>query len=94
MALRIKQRGFFETCWLKVSERGVVYNKTAFLGGTTKIGFGEIDFVLMSNDHVLSIGRGTDLFSIKTRPGNARHQEVVRELVRQLEASGAGERRP
>jgi hypothetical protein len=93
MAAKITERGFFETCWLKLNSRGVVYNKSALIGGAKRIAFREIDYVLMSDDHVLTIGRGTDLFSIKTKPGNARHAEAMGELVRQLEAANAALRR-
>ncbi len=92
MALRIRASSFFTARILTVDAKGVTHLESAFVGGKRKFQFSEIDAVLMSSKSVLSFQVGNEVFSIPTKPGNRRHQEVIATLVGNVHAANSAGR--
>lgn len=84
MALRIKASSLIEYCYLDVSSSGVKYCKTAFAGGVRQFTFGQIDVILMAPNNVLSFQVGKEVFSLRTKPSNRKHRQVIDTLVQEV----------
>ena len=79
MALVIRANSLGEKISLRVEPYGVLYQKTAFMGGTRQFTFDQIAHVLMSRTGVLSFQVGNEVFDIQTRPDKRKHQEDQRD---------------
>ncbi len=91
MALKISANSLTMNHYLVVRSDGVKYVERAFVGGTRWFRFSEIDCILLSPDHKLSIQVGWEVFSIPTKPDDAKHQKVIATLVQEVErAQGVG----
>jgi hypothetical protein len=86
MAHVISASTLFEKRILKLTPRGVSFQQTAFLGGTRVFPYPQVDCILMSSDSLLSFQVGAEVFSIRTKPGNRRHQETVAALLQAVKA--------
>jgi hypothetical protein len=88
MALVIRASSFLVKHYLKVTDWGVDYMETAGIGGRRKFKFGQIDYILLAaNQATLSFQVGQEVFSIKTKPGNAKHQLAIKTLIDAVAAS-------
>jgi len=88
MALKIKASDLITQRYLVVDSSGVEFKETAFVGGRRRFAFHEIDCVMLSTEGALSFQVGREVFSIRTKRDNRKHQEVIDTLVRELKASG------
>jgi len=77
MALKIKANSLIEHCYLQIFGSGVEYRRTAFTGGARHFPFGQVDAILMDANNVLSFQVGEEVFSLQTKPSNAKHREVI-----------------
>ncbi len=87
MALKIKSPGFFtvSTSQIVLIPDGVKWLDTSSVfAHWRRFRFDQIDYVLMSSDHRLTLQAGREYFTIPTRPGKPKHQEFLRELFRCL----------
>ena len=84
MALKIKASSLIEQCYLEVSGSGVKYCKTAFAGGVKRFAFDQIDVILMAPDKMLSFQVGKEVFSLRTKPSNRKHRQVIDTLVQEV----------
>ena len=90
MALKINAGSLLENRYLVVESDGVKFCETAFTGGKRHFRFHEIGCILLSPEHKLSFQVGKEVFSIPTKPNDAKHQEVIAAFVRQVQqANGA-----
>jgi hypothetical protein len=87
MALKIRANSFFVTRYLKLKDWGVIFMETAAIGGRRKFTWGQIDFILMSPENVLSLQVGNEVFSIPTKPTKPVHQKVIAQLQTMVAAS-------
>jgi hypothetical protein len=85
MALKINAGDLLQNRYLVVESDGVKFSETALTGGKRHFRFHEISCILLSPDHKLSFQVGKEVFSIPTKPDNAKHQEVVAAFVRLVE---------
>ena len=84
MALKIKAGDLLEKRYLEIQSDGVTFCQTAFTGGKRYFRFHEIGCILMSADRKLSFQVGKEVFSIATKAGDAKHQEVIAAFVHQV----------
>ena len=84
MGLKIKASSLLEKRSLEVVQGGVVYTSGAVLSSPRSFTFGEIDYVMLSMDDVLSLQAGQEMISIQTRPGKPEHAQVIKALLRGL----------
>jgi len=90
MALKITHRSLFTRHYLIVYPDGVKFYDGAGFSSAKRFPFNWIECVLMSPDHKLSFQVGKEVFSIPTKPGNARHQEVIDKLLQEVQRTAAG----
>jgi hypothetical protein len=81
MALSIKGGSLMESVFIRLGAREVTCQRTAFMGGRKKFAYEDIDYVLMSEDGLLSIYSGLEVFSIPTKPGQPKHRLVIEALI-------------
>ncbi len=90
MALKISASDFLTRRSLSLDAEGIVFRASAFpVDKKRRIRFGDIDCILLSRTGVLSVQMGREVFSIPTKHGDGRHQELINALVREVRA-GAG----
>jgi hypothetical protein len=87
MAAVIRASTFATKRYLKVTDWGVDFLETALVGGRKKFSFGQIDYILISADNILSFQVGQQVFSIQTKPGKAAHQAAINHLVNAVAGS-------
>lgn len=87
MALKISASDLVTQRYLSVDSEGVEFKETAFVGGKRRFAFREIDCVLLSAQGVLSFQVGREVFSVPTKRGDKKHQEVIDTLVRELKST-------
>jgi hypothetical protein len=85
MSLKIKAGFLFEPKWLKVDAKGIKFYEWRAWGGAKKFAFGDVQCILMSNDHTLSFQAGGKIYSIRTKPDKPKHQETISRFVREVE---------
>ena len=49
-----------------------------------RIAYHQVEYVLLSNDHLLSLQVGNNVFSIPTQPGNSQHMEAINTLLNKV----------
>ncbi len=49
-----------------------------------RIAYQQVDYVLLSSDHLLSLQVGSSVFSIPTQPGNGEHMETINTLLNKV----------
>jgi hypothetical protein len=81
MGLVIRASSFLDSRYLKVTPEGVLFRDNEFFHPRKRFVFRQIDCVVMSADSVLSFQVGNEVFSIRTKPSNRKHQEVIRALM-------------
>jgi hypothetical protein len=82
----IKVGGMLSSHFLEVTFMGVRYSDpTALRVGAKRSNFDKISCVLLSPAHVLSFQIEKEIFSIPTKPNEAKHQEAIAALVAGLE---------
>lgn len=90
MALKIDASSLVSRHYLIVNSDGVKYFEGALGIAARSFRFGQIECVLMSADHKLSFQVGQEVFTIPTKPENAKHQQVISTLVQELRRAGEG----
>jgi hypothetical protein len=86
MSFKITNNSLFEKHFMSVDSEGVrFYNGGLF--GAKRFRFSEIETVLLSGNHTLSIQVGKEVFSIPTQPGNPKHQNVIDFLLQEARRS-------
>ncbi len=91
MALKIKHSRFFSgSSQLVLETDGVRWlAPDAVISYWRRFRFDQIDYILMSPDHRLSLQAGREYFTIPTRPDKPQHRELVLELLRRVRAASA-----
>ena len=90
MSLKISNNSLFTKHFLIVDSGGVkFYDGTGFTGAK-RFQFKQIECVLMSPDNKLSFQVGNEVFSIQTKPDNAKHKAVVDALLQEVQRSMTG----
>ena len=87
MALTINANTFLARRYLTVKDWGVIVMEPGILTSRRKYKFGQIDCVLMSPTHVLSLQVGQQVFQIQTNPGKPRHQQAIGKLLESVARS-------
>jgi len=87
MSLKINASSLFKKHCLLVDSGGVRFFESIGLSGSRRFPFSRIQCVLMSVDNRLSFQVGNEVFSIPTKPGNARHQAVINALLQEVRRS-------
>jgi hypothetical protein len=83
MSLKITNNSLLTKHMLIVDSGGVkFYENSAF--GTKRFRFGQIECVLMSQDHKLSFQVGCEVFSIPTNPSDPKHKNVIDVLLHEV----------
>jgi hypothetical protein len=86
MSLKITSNSLFEKQFLSVDSDGVrVYNGGLF--GAKRFRFNQIESVLLSGNHILSVQVGKEVFNIATKPENQKHQNVINFLLQEVRRS-------
>ncbi len=49
-----------------------------------RIAYQQVDYILLSSDHLLSVQVGSNVFSIPTQPGNPDHMEAINTLLNKV----------
>jgi hypothetical protein len=83
MALKITNRSFLTSHFLSVDSGGVKFSGETSLGAK-RFRFNQIDCILMSADHKLSFQVGREVFTIPTKPDDAKHQNVIACLLQEV----------
>src|SRR5258707_1061367 len=73
--------------YLVVHDEGVKFCGTSLFRSVRKFRFDELLCLLLGRDHTLSFQVGEEVFTIRTQPNNAKHQEAIGALVERLEAT-------
>ncbi len=87
MALKITASDLITRRYVAVHEDYVEFCTTALVGGVKKLRYPDIDAVLLSAKGLLSLHVGTEIYSLPTKPGDPKHQEVIDALVRGVKAA-------
>jgi hypothetical protein len=87
MVLKIDSSNLFSRNYLVLKNDGIKFCETGMLWGGRRFRFNEIRGVLMSHNDTLSFQAGNEVFSIRTKPGNPKHQAVVAALLTRLKNS-------
>lgn len=85
MSLKISKGSLFEKSFLIVDKKGIKAYSSAITMGTTRYRFDQIDCVLLSPDHKLSIQVGQNIFTIQTKPDSPKEQAVIQALLTNLQ---------
>ena len=88
MALKISNNTLLSKHYLAVDSGGVQFYENAAFGGLKRFPFSQIECVLMSPEYVLSFQVGEKVFSIPTKPDDAKHQEVINALLQEVRRAG------
>jgi hypothetical protein len=83
MSLKITNHSLFEKHFLKVDSDGLKFYNGALLGAK-RFRFNQIETILLSANHTLSFQVGKEVFSIPTKAGNAKHQNVIDFLLQEV----------
>ncbi len=94
MTLKFTANTAFEARSIQVDDSGVTFQQTVIGGGKKRFAYAEIDCVLMSKNHALSLQVGRDVFTIPTKPNSKRHQEVIRVLLSHVQDSARAQPLP
>ena len=81
MSLKISKSNWFEKSFLIVDKKGIKAYASAISASTRRIRFDQVDCVLMSPEHKLSLQMGQDIFTIQTDAGSEKHKAVIDALL-------------
>lgn len=88
MGLKISANSLLQRHYLIVDSGGVKYYDGTSFFGSKRLPFSRVDCVLMSPDHKLSLQfDNNEVFSIATKPNNAKHQTVIQALLQEVRKS-------
>lgn len=87
---KISANSLFEANYLKVHDSGVIYMKTAAIGGKRTFLFSQIASVLMSETNVLSFQVDNEVFTVRVRPDKPAHQQAIAALLEGVQRSNRG----
>lgn len=90
MTLKITARSLLTKHYLIVGSSGVKFYDGTGFSGAKRFPFNRIECVLMSADHKLSFQVGNEVFSIPTKPGNAKHEAVINMLLQEVRRTVTG----
>lgn len=89
MSLKITNSSLFTKHYLIVDSGGVKFFESAGWGSARRFRFDQIECILMSPDHKLSFQVGNEVFSIQTKPDNAKHVEATDALLQEVRRTTA-----
>jgi len=84
MSLKISNNSLVAKNYIVVDSGGVHYCYNTLLGGEKRMAFSQIDCILMSADHKLSIHMGSESYSIQVNPNDPKHQAVINALLQEV----------
>lgn len=84
MTLKITASSLFTKHFLIVDSGGVKFYDGTGFSGAKRFPFNRIECVLMASNHKLSFQVGNEVFSIPTKPGNAKHQAAINTLLQEV----------
>lgn len=85
MALKIVQSSLLEKRVLKLTDSKIIFHGGMF--ASARLRFEQIDYVLLSDTHELTIAYGDRLqITIQTRPDKPKHRRLIDELTQRLTA--------
>jgi len=84
MSLKITANTLATNRYLEVHGNGVSYNESALFSNVRNFTFNEIDFILLSEDNVLSFQVKQEVFSIPINPNKEKHKQVIDTLIREV----------
>jgi hypothetical protein len=84
MSLKITANSLLTKHFLMVDSGGVKFYDGTGFSGARRFRFGQIECVLMAPDHKLSFQVGQEVFSIPTKPGDPKHQNVIDFLLHEV----------
>jgi hypothetical protein len=87
MAFKISADPTAENHYLAVESDGVKYVQAAPGAATHHFRFSDIECVLLSEDHLLSIQAAGRVYSIPTHPDNDKHQTAISALVQAVQSA-------
>ncbi len=87
MTLKISARSLFDARTLVVKRDHVRFTEGAIALRARRFRFEEIVCVLLSPAEELSFQVGQEVFSIRTKPGNEKHQAVIAALTAGVQGS-------
>ena len=67
-----------------VDSDGVKFSDGTGFASAKRFQFSQIESVLMSSDNKLSFQVGKEVFTIPTKPDNAKHKEAINALLQEL----------
>jgi hypothetical protein len=89
MSLKITSSSLITKHYLIVDSGGVKFYESAAWGGAKRFQFNQIECVLMAPDHKLSFQVGNEVFSIPTKPDNAKHKAAIDALLQEVRRTKA-----
>jgi|WetSurMetagenome_2_1015567.scaffolds.fasta_scaffold498733_2 hypothetical protein len=90
MGLKITASTLTSKKALEVHGGGITYSESILFSNSRSFTFGEIDYVLMSEDNNLSIQIKEEVFSIPVKPHKDKHMRVIDALVREVNRAHFG----
>jgi hypothetical protein len=87
VALKISASDLVTKRQLLLDDTGLEYNEGAILSGRKRFRFAEVDCLLLSSSSVLSFQVAAAVYSIPTKPDDAKHREFIDTLVKALKST-------
>lgn len=87
MSLKISNSNLVSKHYITVDSGGVQYFDNALIGGLKRVPFANIDCILMSPDHKLSLQMGTQVYTVQVNPEDPDHQTVINALLQEVRRS-------
>ena len=86
MSFKISNSSLFDKHFLAVDSEGVRFNNGSSIVAK-RFRFSEIETVLFSANHTLSLQIGKEVFSIPTKPEDPDHQNLIAFLLQEVRRS-------
>ncbi len=87
MSLKISRNTLLTKHYIIVDSGGVQYYDNSVLGGSKRATFDQIDAILMSPDHKLSLQMGNQIYTIQIKRGNTGDKAVIDALLQEVRRS-------
>lgn len=89
MSLKITANSLISKHFLMVDSDGVKFYDGTGFASAKRFQFRQIECVLMSPDNKLSFQVGNEIFTIPTKPDNAKHKAAIDALLQELRRTTA-----
>lgn len=84
MKLKIDASSLLQRHYLIVSDKGVQFYEGSGFSSVRRFKFNDILCVLRAPNNLLSFQVGQEIFTIQTKPGNAKHEAAIAALLQAL----------